>query len=84
MFKQLFKREMPETLTNPACDTAEFESHVERETERLLRNPMEIMDVDIEEFLQLYKIHRKDPAHMAHCIEAYLSGLAESQAREQQ
>lgn len=88
MFKQIFKKEAPATLVDPACDTTEFEANVEKETQRLLNNPLQIYDAKVEEFLAIYSTYRDRIGRldadqiMANDINNYLYRLAENQARE--
>lgn len=54
------------------------ELNIQEEVERLLNNPLEIYDADVEEFLRIFAKHRNYPLAGWRCIRAYLTKLAEN------
>ncbi len=82
MAKRLLGRSIKPTEIEPECDTSEFEARVDEEVERLLDNPSELMEVDIDYIMSLYRLRRHSWQHLGKILDEYIRDMAEKQARD--
>jgi hypothetical protein len=75
-------KHLPATETDPPCPTAESEAGVDDEVERLLDNPSELLDVDIDYIMTIFRIRHFDDQYLGSGINFYIRQLAEKQARD--
>ena len=80
--KAFFESVMPATETDPECATAMYETRLEDAKTWLRENPEELMDMDIDALVAIYKAHRTDLLDLGECISRYMEGLIQEQARE--
>ena len=72
-------------IANPDYDMKKDESkqtEIDAESKRLLDNPIELEDADIEQVLSLYKTHKCDLLEFAEVTHRYFKKLADEQAEE--
>ena len=82
LFIHLFGKEIQATRKEQACNTAGYQARLDAEVERLLREPTELLDVEVDELVAIYIKHNKDLLDLGENIHRYFVGLATEQAKD--
>ena len=73
---------MPATETDQECHTAMYETRLEDAEAWLRENPESLMSVEVDDLVAIWKNHHGDKLDLGECIDRYMEGLIQEQAKE--